>query len=233
MHDDVGAVVDRLDEDRRRHRVVDDERNAVAMRHARERLDVADVARRVSDRLAEHRTGVVVDQLLDLVRPVARGEPHPDALARKHMGEQRVGGAVELRYRDDVAAEIGDVEQRIIERGLSGRDAQGLDPALQRRDAALQHVRGGIADAAVAIALGLEIEQRRAVLRAVESIGDGLIDRHRDRLRYGVGLVAVMNSDGLAFHDLAWSSRCTAMPGIRARMHSTNVNDAPTSRTRS
>jgi hypothetical protein len=67
----------------------------------------------------------------------------------------------------------------------------------------LQHIGGGVADAAVAVAVGFEIEQRRAMLRTVECIGDGLIDRDRDGLRRGFGLVAAVNSDGLAFHDLA------------------------------
>ena len=154
-------------------------------------------------RLAEHRAGPVVDQLLDVGRLIARGEPHRYPLPGKYVGEQRVGGAVELRHRHDVAAELGDVEQRVVQRGLAGAHAQRLDAAFQRRDAALQHVGGGVADAAVAVALGFEIEQRRAMLRTVEGIGDGLIDRNRHGLGRGFGLVAAVNSDGLAFHDLA------------------------------
>jgi hypothetical protein len=114
-----------------------------------------------------------------------------------------MGGPIELRHRHDVAAAFGDVEQSIVQRSLTGAHAQRLDAALQRGDAALQHVGGGVADAAVAIALDFEIEQRRAMLRTVERIGDGLIDRHRDGLRRGFRLVSAVNSDGLAFHDLA------------------------------
>ena len=65
MHHDVGAVLDRPQQDRRRDRVVDDQRHAVPVRDVGERLDVADVAGRIADALAEQRAGLVVDQLLD------------------------------------------------------------------------------------------------------------------------------------------------------------------------
>ena len=64
-----------------------------------ERFDVADIAGRIADALAEHRAGVVVDQRRDGLGAVARGEARLDALAAQDMGEQRVGRAVELRRR--------------------------------------------------------------------------------------------------------------------------------------
>ena len=130
---------------------------------------------------------------------VGLGEPHLDALARQHMGEQRVGGAVELRHGHDVAAAIGQVGDRIIERGLAGADRQGPDAAFERRDARFEHRRGRIGDAAVAIAFGFEVEQGGAVIGAVERIGDGLIDRHRDRLGGRVVLETAVKSPWFRF----------------------------------
>jgi hypothetical protein len=109
MHHDIRTVVDRLEKDRCRDCVVDNEWNAVAVRDARERFDVADVAGRISHGLAEHRAGVAVDELLDIGGLVAFGKPHRHALPRKHLGEQRMGGSAELGHRHDVAAEFGDV----------------------------------------------------------------------------------------------------------------------------
>ncbi len=57
------------------------------MRHFGERLDVGDVAGRVADRLAEDGAGVFVDQLLDILGPVAGGDAALDALLRQDMGE--------------------------------------------------------------------------------------------------------------------------------------------------
>ena len=79
-------------------------------------------------------------------------------------------------------------------------DAQRVDAAFQRGDAAFQHRGRRIADAAVAIALDLEIEQRGAVIGAVELVGHRLIDRHRDRFGRRVGIVAAVNGHRLVLH---------------------------------
>ena len=54
VHDDVGAVLDRPAQVRRRERVVDDQRHAARVRDLGERGEVGDVAVRVADRLGEH-----------------------------------------------------------------------------------------------------------------------------------------------------------------------------------
>ena len=154
MHDDVGAVVDRPQQDRRRHRVVDDQRHAVPVRDLGQRFDVADVAGRIADAFAEH--GAVLSSISFSIASARSDSANRTvtALARQHMGEQRVRRAVELRHRDDVAAQSSEVEDRIVQRGLAGADAQRLDAAFERGDAPLEHGDGRIADAAVAIAVG-------------------------------------------------------------------------------
>ncbi len=197
-------MIDRAQQDRRRHRIVDDQRNAVPVRDLGQRLDVADVAGRIADAFAEHGARALVDQLLDRRRRVGLGKPHIDALPRQQMGEQRMRRAIELRHRHDVAAELRDVERRVIQGRLPGAHAQGFQAALEGGDAPLEHGVGGVADPAVAMSLGLEIEQRRPVLGAVERIGHGLIDRDRHGLRGRLDVVAAMDRDGLAFHRFTW-----------------------------
>ena len=146
---------------------------------------------------------------------IRRREADGDALVRQQVGEQRVGGAVELRNRDDVAAQLGEVE-----RPRSGPPPgprlthKRVDSSLERGDAPLQHRGGRVADAGVAIALDLEIEQRRSMVGAVERIRDRLIDRHGHGLRRRIDLVAAVNGDRLA------SSRCDLglMPGEPAHL---------------
>ena len=116
------------------------------------------------------------------------------------MREQRVRGAVELRDRNDVAAHLGEIEHRVIQRRLPRTHAQRLKPALKRGDAALEHCGGRIADAAVAIALGFEIEQSGAVIGAVELVGHGLIDRDRDGPGGRISFVTAVDGHRIAFH---------------------------------
>ena len=95
--------------------------------------------------------------------------------------------------RDDIAAAIGERDDRIVQRRLAGGGAQRGDAAFEFGDAALENVGGRIADPRVAKALGLEVEQRRAVIGAVEFISDVLIDRHRDRLGRRIASEAAVN----------------------------------------
>ena len=122
-----------------------------------QRLDVADIAGRIADAFAKDRRGLVVDQLFDGRRPDRTRQSDLDALARQNVREQRVGRAVELRHRDDVAADLGEIEHRIVQRRLTGADAQRGDAAFKRGHAPLEHGGGRIADPGVAIALDFRL----------------------------------------------------------------------------
>jgi hypothetical protein len=61
VHDDVGAMAERLDQVRRCDRVVDDERDAGLVRDGGDVRDVEDVVLRVRDGLGEERLGIRAD----------------------------------------------------------------------------------------------------------------------------------------------------------------------------
>jgi len=63
-----------------------------------------------------------------------------------------------LRHRHDVAAEVGDIENGVIERRLARTDAQRLDAAFERGDAPFQDRVGRIGNAAIPESLDFEIE---------------------------------------------------------------------------
>ena len=98
MNGDIGAVVERLQQDRRGDRVVDDERDTMTMCDLRQRLDIANIAGGIADRLRKHRPGVVVDQPFDGVCLVATSKAGGNTLTRQDMTEQGMRGAVELRH---------------------------------------------------------------------------------------------------------------------------------------
>ncbi len=116
------------------------------------------------------------------------------------MGEESVGRAVELRHRHDVAAHLRDVQRRIVNCGLPRGDAQGFDSAFEFGDALLEHVGGRVADSAVPITRHFEVEQRGAVLGAVERVRGRLINRHGDGFRRRVRVEASVNCDGFPLH---------------------------------
>ena len=101
------------------------------------------------------------------------------------------------------------VECRVVQRRLPGGDAQRADAAFELGDALLEHVGGRVGDARVAIALHLEIEQRGAVLGAVEGVGGGLVDRHGHRLGRRVGVESAVDCDGFPLHVRCLEERAT------------------------
>jgi hypothetical protein len=78
MNDNVGSMFNGPQQDRGRHRVVDDQRNAMRMRSSRDRPDVADIARGIADTFAKDRARRRVDQGGDVLGSIARGEPRLD-----------------------------------------------------------------------------------------------------------------------------------------------------------
>ena len=119
MHHDIRPVLGRPHQHRGCDRVVDDQRHAVTVRHAGERLEIADVACRIAHGFAKHGPGIVIDQRLDVGGRIRFRELHFDAEARQEVCEQGVGRAIELRHRDDIAAHLRHVERRVVKRRLA------------------------------------------------------------------------------------------------------------------
>ena len=80
---------------------------------------------------------------------------------------------------------------------MAGSAGQAGAAILQRRDAFLQHRRGGIYDAGIDVAEDLKIEQRRGMVGIFKGEGGGLVDRRRPRPGGGIGLGPGMNAQGV------------------------------------
>ena len=111
------------------------------------------------------------------------GKAHLNALLRKGVGKQVVSAAIQRAGADDVVASFGNGLDGRRNRRHAGRHGHRRNAAFQRRDALFQHIGGRVHDAGVDIARRFQIEQVGAVLGAVEGVGHGLVDRHRDRAR--------------------------------------------------
>ena len=158
VYDDVGAVFDRPHKDRRRHGIVDNQRQPTRVRNLRERPDVTDVACGISDQFTKNRPRGSVDQRRDVRGAVGRGEARMDPVAPQRMGEQRVRRAVELRRRDDAAAAIGERQKGIGQCGLAGRNGERGDTAFKQSESLLQNIGRRIGDPTVAKARDFQVE---------------------------------------------------------------------------
>ena len=180
--------------------VVDDQRHAVLVRDFGQAFDIGDVAGGIADAFAENGARIFVDQFFDVIGMIGGGEAAGDALLGQNVREQRVGGAVQLREGDDVVAHLRDIDERIVNRGHAGADAEGFDAAFEGGYAFFEDGVGGIADAGVDVALHVEIEEGGAVGGAIEFKRDGLVDGDRDGFGGGVAIVAGVDRKSFAFH---------------------------------
>ena len=93
---DVAAVLEGVEDRRRRDGVVDDEGDLVPVGHIGQRLHVVHVALGVADALGEDQAGVGVNRRLDVGRLGRVDEAHLDAEAFQGVLEKHVGAAVEV-----------------------------------------------------------------------------------------------------------------------------------------
>ena len=196
MHDDVRAVVDRLQQVRRRQRVVDDQRHAGALGDLGDGLDVDDHAAGIGNGFDEDRLGARRDRRLEGLEIVGIGPFRRPAEVLVAVVELVDRAAIELGRGDEfVAGRQQGVEGEEFRR-MAGGDAERSRAALERCDALFQHRRRRVGDARVDVAERLQAEQRGGMVDVVEDEGGRLVDRRCARAGRGIGLGAGMDGEG-------------------------------------
>ena len=181
-------------------------------------LDIHHIAVGVAHGLAEDGPGAAIDAGGEIHRVVGTGEAGLQPHGGQPVGEQVVGAAVELAGGDDVVAGPADGLQAVGDGGHAGGQGEPGDAAFHLRHPLLQHRAGGVHDAAVDVALDLEIEQVGPVLGVVEGVGGGLVDGHRHRAGGGLRAVSTVDGQGFELHEsLQGWMRVRAVPGPAGR----------------
>ena len=165
----------------RGHRVVDDQRDPMAMGDLGQLHDIHHIAGWIADRFTEEGAGVFINRRLEAIIVIRRDHAYFHPLARKSVGKEIVGTTVELTGADDVATDVGDALDCVGDRRHAGGECQCADAALHRSEALLQYIGGGVHDAGVDIAGNLEVKQIGTMLCVIERVGGGLINRNGRR----------------------------------------------------
>jgi len=215
VNDDVRAVLEGAAQDRRGHRVVDDERQAELVRLRRPRVEVDDVECRVADRLAEHKPCALVDHSVEHRGVVRAHEACLDAELGEGVGEQCVRPAVQRRDGDDVVSGARQVEDRVRDRRSSGRGGERADATLEGRDTLFEDRRRRIHEPRVDVAWRLQCEEIRGVLGVVESVRDCLVYRNGKGVRRGIDRLTGVDRDCLRLLRHRNSSRSGVRTGYR------------------
>ena len=198
VHDDVGSVVERAAEvAARTERVVDNDRQPVAVGDVGDGLEVGDVVPGIPDRFEIDGPGVVVDERGDRVDVVAVGELHVDAQPREGDLELVVGASVQVARRYDVAARAHEGRHRQKLGRLPAGGRQRRDAALERGHALLEDVARRVHDAGIDVAELLQRKQLTGVLGVVERVGGRGVDRDGAGVRARRGRLPRVELQGL------------------------------------
>ena len=161
----VGTVLERPAQVGRRESVVDQQRQAVAVRDLGDRGDVQHLEPRIADGLGEQQAGLGPDRRGEGGRVARVDEAGLDAEARQGQLEQVGAAAIERLRGDDVAAGIHERHDREVQRCLAAGGRDGADAALERCHPLLQHRDRRIGDAGVDVAGAFQVEQGRRLRR--------------------------------------------------------------------
>jgi hypothetical protein len=142
VHDDVGAVVQRVLHVRAHEGVVDDDHDAMLVRDGSDGADVDEREGGVGGRFNPDQLRVGADQLLD-VDLDRRAEGHFDIVRERDLGEVAVRAAVDIGYGDDVRAR-GERLQDVGCRGRAGAEGERIAGVLERCDCAFEVVAAGV-----------------------------------------------------------------------------------------
>ncbi len=198
-------MLNRLQHKRGGNRVVDDQGHSGSVRHTSHCFKVHDVASGISDGLAEDGACSIVDQRPDGCGLIVNGEPRFDTQGRKHMGEIRKGGTVELWRDDEVRTGECHSEDGVADSGHPGRDDKRSRATLKRGNALLQDIVRGIVDPVVVKSRYFEIQDRARVFGVDEIVRNGLINGNGD-CSCAIGLITAVNGDRLIVHRICHSS---------------------------
>ena len=186
---DIRAVLDGADQVRGAEGIVDDKGQTVGVGDFGDGIDVGDVAVGIAQGLQIDGFRVGPDGAFQLFQVMGIHEGGRDAVMGQSMGQQVVAAPVDCLLGYNMAAVLGQGQDGICNGRRAGSQGQSRHTAFQGRQSLLQHVLGGIGQAAVDIPGIRQIEAGRRVGGIPEDIGSGLVDGHRPGIRGRVGLL--------------------------------------------
>ena len=189
MNHNVRAVLNGANQIGGAEGVVHHQGQAVLVGQRRQSVNVWNVGVGVAQSLNVDGTGVGPDGLLHLVQVVDVHEGSGDAEAGQGMLQQVVAAAVDGLLRHEVAAVLTQGLKHIVDGGGTGCHGQRGYAALQSRDPLLQHVLGGVGQAAIDVAGIGQAETGSGVLAIAEHIGSGSVNGNGAGIGSGIGLL--------------------------------------------
>src|SRR6185369_9643945 len=194
MQDEIGAMIERPHQYRRREGGIDQQGKTGRMRNLRDCRNIEHLETGIADGLCKDEPSLRLDGGAEGSDIARWHEGCRDAKAWQSQLQHVEAAAIQCLRGNDMTAAThqggnGEMQSRMT---TCRRDR--TDTAIECGDALFQHSDGRIADTAVDVTGSLEIEQRRGMIAVIEDVRCRLIDRHRASTGGGINLLATMQT---------------------------------------
>ena len=159
------------------------------------RIQIRDVQRGVADGLHVQGARPPVDGGFHLVKILRLHEACGDPELGQDVVEQGERSAVQVVRRDDFVPLLRQIDDRRKNGGRTRRRSQRPDTALQQAHTFFQHGLRGVAEPPVDIPLFGKAKKFGGVLRALEEVAAGPVDRDSPRQRRRIRMLPAMNGE--------------------------------------
>ena len=184
MSNDIRTPFNRVAVNRRRERVVHDQRHAMSMRRIGKTLDIQNSQRRVRNRLAKHALSVRAESGFKLLVRAIRAHKRALETHTMHgMSQKIVGTTIDSARCNNMIASTSNIKHSKEVRSLTGAGQHCSSAALHLANLRSNIVVGRVLQTSIEVARFLQVKQLTHMLRSIILPRSGLINRNLTRLR--------------------------------------------------
>ncbi len=194
MNDNVYAVFERSEKNRRRNGIIANHRHTMFMSYVGDLIILQNIILRVAKGLDINQPGIVFYRLSKILRVFRVDESYFNAEFGESMVEERHRPAVKRIRGHDMTAGTANVEDAHIYCRLARAECQAAHSAFQGRQPLLQHIRRRIHQPCVDIAEFLQSEEIGGVIRILKYKAGCLINRYGSAQSIWIDLMACVQS---------------------------------------
>ena len=159
MNNEIRTQFKRLDQPRRCHGRINQQGHAGVMSDRTDGRDIEDIQARISNGFTKKQAGVWPHRCLPGGMVMGRDKTCFDPKTTQGVVQQIVRTPVKRCAGNDMPAGSHQRRNREVQRSLTARGCDRADPALECRDALLEHRIRGVTDSTVNMPRALQIEQ--------------------------------------------------------------------------
>lgn len=188
MHHNVGTVFKRTNQIRRTEGIVDHQRNLVLVSNLGDSIDIRDIGMRVAERFDKDKLRVFLDSGFDSLQVMGIYESGFDTKVAERVLQQVESTAVNSALGNHVITLASESRDGISNSSGARSNSQSGNATFEGGDTFFEHTLSGVVDTAINVTRILQGKTVGSMLRVMEHVRRGLVNRNGARIGCGVCL---------------------------------------------